>query len=355
LTIELTDVNSGDTAKTYVNSPLVVPARPAGVSLSDIEFTMVPKKGDETQGIPFPGTYFPPEADKLGFYAEAYGTVGRFGKDGPFLAVTEIEDFETKHVAGAFRHVQRMKADTVVPIGLEFGIDKLPSGNYLLALELRDRHDSLVARQEQFFQRYNAMTLDIQALKPGELGPNFTDAITDVDTLAEDLSSLRPIADDMERKIIDDQWKDPKPELMRQFLYTFWYNRSPQDPEGAWKTYYATVAYVNRKFGCRNMRGYQSDQGYVFLRYGAPNTVVDRANEVGVTPYMIWHYYRAGKYSDRRFVFIQQERSTTCWTLLTSDVPGEISNPNWLNQIAPGTADGGQQRAEVQNNYDSPR
>ncbi|MEO8733096.1 MAG: GWxTD domain-containing protein [Flavobacteriales bacterium] len=354
LTIELNDVNSGDTTKTYVNTPLVVPARPAGVSISDIEFVISSKEGDETTDVPFPGTYFPPETHKLGFYAEAYGTLDKFGKDGAFIAISEIEDFETKNVAGAFRHVQRMKADTVVPIGLEFGIDKLPSGNYLLALELRDRKDSLVARQEQFFQRYNAITYDISALKPGELVPNFTDAITNVDTLTEDLNCLRPIADEMERKIIDDQGKDPKPELMRQYLYTFWYNRSPQDPEGAWKKYLQTVVYVNKQFGCRNMRGYQSDQGYVFLRYGAPNTVVNRANEVGVTPYMIWHYYRAGKYSDRRFVFIQQERSTTCWTLLTSDMPSELNNPNWLDQIAPGTADGGQQRQEVQNNYDSP-
>ena len=355
LSIEMNDVNSGDTSKIYVNTPLVVPARPEGVSLSDIEFTIPSTAGDGTEDGPYPGTYFPPEVDKLAFYAEAYGTLGKFGKDGPFIAITEIEKFETRKVEGSFRHMQRMKADTVVPLGLEFPIDKLPSGNYLLAVELRDRNDSVVARQEQFFQRYNAMTYDIDALKPGELGPNFTDAITNVDTLAEDLSCLRPIASEMERKIIDDQWKDRKPDLMRQFLYTFWYNRSPQDPEAAWKKYQGVVAYVNKKFGCRNMRGYQSDQGYVFLRYGAPNTVVDRANEVGVTPYMIWHYYRAGKYSDRRFVFIQQERSTTCWTILTSDVPGEINNPNWLDQISPGSSDGGQQRDEIQNNYDSPR
>jgi len=355
LTIEMKDVNSGDTAKIYMNSPLVVPARPVGASLSDIEFTMASKVGNDTTEIPFPGTYFPPEANKLGFYAEAYGTVDQFGKDGAFIAIAEIENFETRKVEGAFRHMQRMKAGAVVPIGLEFGIDRLPSGNYLLALELHDRNDSVVARREQFFQRYNAITYDISALKPGELGPNFTDAITDPDTLAEDLSCLRPIASDMERKIIDDQWKERKPDVMRQYLYTFWYNRSPEDPEAAWKKYQGVVEYVNRKFGCRNMRGYQSDQGYVFLRYGAPNTVVDRANEVGVTPYMIWHYYRAGKYSDRRFVFTQQERSTTCWTILTSDVPGELNNPNWLDQIAPGSADGGQQREEVQNNYDSPR
>jgi len=70
---------------------------------------------------------------------------------------------------------------------------------------------------------------------------------------------------------------------------------------------------------------------------------------------MIWHYYRSGRYSDRRFVFYQPERSTTCWTLLTSDMPGEINNSRWLDQIVPGASDGGLKREEVMENYNNPR
>jgi GWxTD domain-containing protein len=354
LTVELDDANDPDTMKTYVHIPLLVPLRRA-VSLSDIEFTMKPERGADEQVIPFAGSYFPPETDRLGFYAEVYGTREYFGPDSPFIAVAQIEERETGQVTGTFRHVQHFKSDTVVPLGLEFGIGKLPSGNYLLVLEVRDRNDSLVARREQFFQRNNPVSYDPSILKPGELGPNFTDAFKDADTLAEHISSMRPIAEELERKIIDDRWKDKKLDLMRQFMYTFWYNRAPADPQGAWEKYRQAVIYVNKKFGCRNMRGYQSDQGYAYLRYGAPNTVVDRSNETGVTPYMIWHYYRAGKYSNRRFVFIQPERSTTCWTLLTSDIPGELNDPNWLDRIVPGVADGGLERQEVQSNYDDPR
>lgn len=353
LSVELRDANSADTAHLYINKPLVVPQVADGVHLSDIQLTQPIKDGQEV--VPFPGTFFPSGSDVLTFYAEAYGTPKRFGQDGAFLATAEIQGFEDHRVAANMRQVQRLKADTVVPVGMAFGIGKLPSGNYVLALELRDRNDSVVARRDQFFQRMNPMAYNPLDLAPGELGPNFTDAYTDADTLAEHLSSMRPIADDLERKMIDDRWKDRKPDLMRDFLYTFWYNRSPSDPEGAWKSYQQAVAYANEHFGCRNMRGYQSDQGVIFLKYGAPNSVVDRENETAVTPYMIWHYYRAGKYSDRRFVFIQQERSTTCWTLLTSDMPGEINNSRWLDMIAPGNVDNGLKRDEVLNNYKYPR
>lgn len=353
LSMELHDANSPDTARLYVLKPIVVPEPARSAQLSDIQFTRPGKQGQDAQ--PFPGTWFPQEADVLSFYAEAYGTPRRFGQDGSFLAVAEIRGYEDGQVTANLRQVQRLKAADVVPLGMAFPIHELPSGNYLLALELHDRNDSTVARREQFFQRLNPVVYDPSTLKPGELGPNFTDAYTDPDTLAEHLASLRPIADELERKMIDDRWKDKQQDLMRDFLYIFWYNRSPADPEGAWKRYQQAVNYANRMFGCRNMRGYQSDQGVTYLKYGAPNSVVDRSNETGVTPYMVWHYYKAGKYSDRRFVYTQPERSTTCWTLLTSDMPGELNNVNWLDEIAPGDADGGVKREEVMNNYRYPR
>lgn len=352
ITIELHDANLADTTKTYVQTPLVIPARGWDATLSDIMFTLPDRAGQPMH--PYPGTYFPKEVDKLAAYCEAYGTLDRFGKEGQFLAVTQVENYETGQVAGNFRHVQRSKSDTVVPLGVEFGIGKLPSGNYLLAVELRDRQDSLVQRRTQFFQRNNPISYDPARMLAGELGPNFTDAFTESDTLAEHLSSMRPIADELERKMIDDQVKNKNLEVMRQVMYTFWYNRSPGSPETAWEKYLQAVKYVNRQFGCRNMRGYQSDQGYVYLRYGAPNTVVNRSNETGVVPYMIWHYYRAGRYNDRRFVFYQPERSTTCWTLLTSDMPGELNDSHWLDRIVSGAADAGAARNEVLDNYNNP-
>lgn len=353
LSVELHDANLADTARTFVHVPLVIGDRQNKVSISDILFTM--PGAHNTTPVPFPGSYFPPATTKLGYYAEIYGTPRAFGLHGPFLSVVQIESYESGKVIGNFRFVQRLTADTVVQSSSFFGIEALPSGNYLLALEVRDRNDSLIARRAQFFQRNNPITYDPTDMVAGELGNNFTDAFTNQDSLAEYLNSMRPIADELERKMIDDRWKDRKPDLMRQLMYTFWYNRSPSDPKTAWERYNQAVIYANKKFGCRNMRGYQSDQGYIYLRYGAPNTVVDRANETTAVPYMIWHFYRAGKYTDRRFVFYQPERSTTCWTLLSSDMPGELNNSRWLDILVPGLADGGVKREEVMDNYKNPR
>ena len=115
---------------------------------------------------------------------------------------------------------------------------------------------------------------------------------------------------------------------MRRFFYSFWSNRSP-DPEAAWVAYRKEVVKVNKLFGCRVMKGYETDRGYVYLKYGPPNTMMDRFNEMDAYPYTIWHYYRAGKYTNRRFVFYQPDLVSNCLVLLHSEVPGEIQNPRW--------------------------
>ena len=162
-----------------------------------------------------------------------------------------------------------------------------------------------------------------------DLSNTFAGALTDRDTLAEHLLSMRPIADPLERKIIDDCWKDHDIDLMRRFFYSFWMNRGGADPEGAWNAYRAEVIKVNKLFGCRVQKGYQTDRGMVFLKYGAPNTMMDRLNEMDAYPYTIWHYYRAGRYTDRRFVFYLPDLVTNDYELLHSEVPGEVNNPRW--------------------------
>lgn len=364
LTVELRDLVLGDTARSTFHLPLLVAQRPDAVSFSDIEFTARPDRHAEQGTVPFAGTYYPPEVTKLGFYTEIYNAPRSLNGDSLFLVTCQIEDYDTRRVVGAFKHVQRAKAAPTVPVGMEFGIDKLPSGNYLLSVEARDRQGDLLGRQEQFFQRNNPLSYDVTQVGSADFGPSFVDQFTDPDTLAEHLHSLRPIATEMERKIIEDRWMDKDLRVMKNFMYTFWYNRNGYDPAGEWERYRKAVVRANQLFGCRNMRGYESDQGYVYLKYGEPNTVVDRSNETSTIPYLIWHYYRAGKYTDKRFVFWQPERSTTCWALLHSEVPGELKNPRWNQMLhqtdipwnsGGGTSVPGVSGQEVLDNYNNPR
>jgi GWxTD domain-containing protein len=221
----------------------------------------------------------------------------------------------------------------VEPVMAQFDISNLPSGNYLLAVEIRDRAGTLITRRDQMIRRNHKVEFnyDLQAMDQLDLSNTFAGALMDRDTLAEHINSMRPIADPLERKIIDDRRKDRDLELMRRFFYSFWANRST-DPEAAWKDYREQVIIVNKLFGCRVQKGYENDRGLIYLKYGAPNSMMDRLNEMDSYPYTIWHYYQAGRYRDKRFVFYQPALGSDCFELLHSEVPGELNNPRW-NQM----------------------
>jgi len=340
VTLEIRDLNSSDTTLTRYNVPLIVPALGSEIAISDILVAERFEKTSEGNSskfgytvVPLLTDYFPQEISRLNFYSEVYGADGVFGKDSLYLLTYQVETFETRKPYGQLKITNRVQAKPVEPVFAEFDISKLPSGNYLAAVEVFNRAGVLLAREEQFFQRNNTITLpyDLQALDELNVEDTFVGSYTDTDSLAEYIASFRPIADALERKIIDDRWKDRDRGLMQRFFYTFWANRS-NDPETAWRTYRSEVIKVNKIYGCRNMRGYQTDRGYVYLKYGPPNTQMDRLQELDAYPYTIWHYYRAGRYSNKRFIFYQPDLVSNCMELLHSEVPGELKNPRW-NQI----------------------
>ena len=340
LYVEVRDLNSTDTTATRYQAPLAVGSLGEGVQISDI---LLAERFDPAEGapggkygyiaVPLISDYYPSSITNLSFYLEVYGTDRYFGLDSMYLLSYQLENFENRAVHGSFRRVQRVRAKVVEPVIAEFDIADLPSGNYLLAVEVRDRKGDLVGRREQFIQRNNPkqFSYDLQSMEKVDISGSFVGAFTNVDSLVEHIRSLRPIADPLERKIIDDRWKDRDMDLMKRFFYSFWVNRSP-DPDLAWKEYREQVVKVNKLFSCRVLKGYETDRGYVYLKFGAPNSMMDRFNEMDAYPYSIWHYYRAGKYTNRRFVFYQASLANNCLELLHSEVPGEVANPRW-NQI----------------------
>lgn len=340
LLVEFRDLNSADTSVQRYRGPLIIAPPPAGVSISNILLAEriepalegeVAKYGYKV--VPLLSDYYPTTISSLDLYAEVYGTEEAFGADSLYLLTYQLESYEKKTVHGSFRKNIRARAKPVEPVMAQFDISNLASGNYVLAIEVRDRSGTLIARRDQMIRRNHKVEFnyDLQSMDQLDLSNTFAGALMDLDTLAEHINSMRPIADPLERKIIDDRRKDRDLELMRRFFYSFWSNRSA-DPEAAWKDYREQVVKVNKLFGCRVQKGYENDRGLIYLKYGAPNSMMDRLHEMDSYPYTIWHYYQAGRYRDKRFVFYQPALGSDCFELLHSEVPGELNNPRW-NQM----------------------
>ena len=69
----------------------------------------------------------------------------------------------------------------------------------------------------------------------------------------------------------------------RKFFYSFWYNHNNVEPQKAWEDYKIQVKRIDRLFGTKIRKGYQTDRGRVYLKYGAPNNLIDRPNEPSTT------------------------------------------------------------------------
>ena len=81
------------------------------------------------------------------------------------------------------------------------------------------------------------------------------------------------------------------------------------------------------------VRGSLTEMGNIYLRFGKPNTVVKRHHETEYYPYEIWHYHKAGRFNNKRFLFFAPHVVGECFELLHSDMLGERQNEDWLSQL----------------------
>ena len=312
------------------------------VSLSDIELiesfskangqTMLTKSGYDL--VPFVTDYFPPSVNKISFYMEVYNTGKVLGENEKYLVNYFIESHETGFALNSYRGFARQTAATVNVVLNEFNIEKLPSGNYNLIIEIRNRNNEKVAQKNLFFQRNNPdIKIELKDITSVITENSFAKNITDKDSLGEYIRSLRPISSDMELTFADNQLKGANLELMQKFFLSFWKDRNSQDPEGEWLKYKKEVIKADAEFGTRIREGYDTDRGSIYLRYGLPNTIASRPHPPLAYPYEIWHYYKIKGQSNVKFVFYNPDLVSNTYALLHSNAIGEIRDYRWLVKL----------------------
>ena len=281
--------------------------------------------------IPMVNNFYPSHYGKLSFYAELYGMQDYLGQGEKFLCAFSIRSFETDLQLKEYTSYQRMDVKEVIPILKEYDISRLPSGNYKLQIEARDKDNKLITANYLFFQRSNPnISFSSEELAAVYVENTFASRITGRDTLAELIRSLAPRATEMEKAFIYKQLETAELKTMQQFLYNFWDTRNPSDPEGAWMDYYELVAIVNAAYKTQIDKGYETDRGRVYLQYGPPNIISESYNEPSSYPYEIWQYYELpGGQRNKRFVFYTTDLITNNFKLLHSDAIGEIYNYKW--------------------------
>lgn len=341
MSITIKDGND-DLSPAYASSTKVKVSFPSGeLSFSNIQLiesytkstqpSIITKSGYDL--IPYPTNFFPSNLNKIVFYAELYGSNTKFVEDNRFLFNYFIESYETGVRLNDYNAFSRQTANDVNVILSKFNITDLPSGNYNLVVEVRNTKNELIHSQRSFFQRSNPnANLKIEDVKSLAIENTFVDQITNTDTLSYYIAATRPISNNLEIQFSDNQLEHADRLLMQQYLLNFWKTRDPMSPEAAFQEYMARVEKVNRLFGSRNMQGFQSDRGRVYLKYGAPHSAT-MYDDMTSNPYVIWHYYKLGAQTNVKFYFVSENSSVNYFRLVHSDAVGEISDPTWRSKV----------------------
>jgi GWxTD domain-containing protein len=346
LKIKIKDANNPDTAVIIKASQTVLINQPTADSaaVSNIELlesfgksaapSIFTKSGYDV--TPYVWRYYPENVNKLSFYAEGYNAKKKLGADSRFVFVYFIEGAETKEKLKDFHTFLKQKSEDVNPLLSQFDISQLPSGEYNLVVEMRNGTNDLLAERKLPFSRHAVLVkIKLDDISSVDTTGTFISKITNLDTLRDYIACMWPISSSLEREWQYNQIKNADSKLMQQYMYAFWVNRDPENPEKEWKRYRAAAVQIKKKFACGKIPGYMTDRGRVYLQYGQPSASQQVPSEPDSYPYEMWQYYKlrdpatGSIQSNKKFIFYNRELDGKCYELIHSDVRGELRDDRW--------------------------
>lgn len=339
LDLSIVDVNDTLNKLTYTGQ-VEVPKYKA-VSFSNIELLESVEKARKSNKfykngyslVPYVSDYYPSEISSFNFYTELYNNDTSLKYDNDILLKYYIEPFEnSKYKLGRYTKTLRRKATQINVVIGNFNITKLPSGNYYLVLECISRENKVLASKKMFFQRNNkAFDKQLGDVDSVKIEDTFIDNVTNIDTLNDYIKCLFPIMQSKQITHAINQLKTKNTVWMQKFFYSFWVEFSPYNVEGEWLKYKAQVDMVNKHFSTQIKRGYETDRGRIYLKYGAPNNIVKRDQPVDSYPYEMWHYHTTTRQGNVKLVFYNPNMISGDFELLYTNLYEESSDPNWKN------------------------
>lgn len=272
--------------------------------------------------IPRISTFYPSESSAIPVYFEVYNANQLSDS---ITVVQKLYNTETIRDITTYTSYNTFKNESVVPVFKLLQIDSLETGSYTLEYAIF-HHDSLLVSNTYEFDRVNKQTIVNTANIV--LDPNFQLSITD-DSVRFYLASLIPISGRAQTKSIVRALKSKNEENQRKMIQAFWSETDPINPYETWMKYKAQVYYVETLFKTNIRSGFETDRGRVYLKYGAPNRIMEREISSSEYPYEMWQYYTIGRFRNKKFIFYNPDLVNNNYVLLHSDMIGELKNPNW--------------------------
>jgi len=270
--------------------------------------------------VPYFSNFYPENIKFLTFMTEIYNT-DNIIQSNDFVIHTYISlHNKNKPLSLQYEKWEAAKKTDMYVLFQSFDIDSLPSGNYQLKIEVRDRKDTLHAYTSYFFQRSNPSVTNNSITRADSLP---------YDTLKLYLDYIYIIATPDEQLFIENISPDKYKEI-EDFFTAFWEKRDKENPQEAWYKYYNQVMRTNYNYSTLKLKGYKTDRGHYYLKYGPPYDIEYHHSSVNGPPFEIWTY---NTMSDGQvnvfFVFYNPDLVTNDFKLLHSTARGLFRNDKW--------------------------
>ncbi|MCI5082374.1 MAG: GWxTD domain-containing protein [Saprospiraceae bacterium] len=340
LIVAITDLNDQSNAKEY-NTEITIDFPEEGLIQSDIQLLSSFKKAETSGDFVKNGVYMEPLAynfynrhrSALSFYNELYGADTIVGSD--FLVSYRIDQLNNDESKTILIGHKRQKPLAVNPLLIQMDISELPSGNYSLVVEARDRNQKLLSQKSIFFQRSNPM-LNQESIELANvnLDEEFVSKLSPKQ-LEYSLRALTPKLPQADVSMVDYMMKKDSIDGMRLYLYSYWVKENPNNPEFAYKKYIEVANAIDKKFKSGFRYGFETDRGFIYMKYGQPDDIERRDVEPSSPPYEVWVYYDfpQTRQSNVKFIFYNPSLAPGDFQLLHSTAIGELSNPQWQLQL----------------------
>jgi GWxTD domain-containing protein len=351
--IEVLVRDANDSLNVFVDSDTLEIKREAVVSLSDIQLLKHFYKDSTEQQGPFfknglfletlPYQFVDKNISSLPYYLEIYGSqlTGKKAK----LTTAIVPAQGEQNAAVKVSHKWFITAP-IVPLVLNSNVADLPSGNYYLVLQLRNENDSLVATNRQYFIRSNPfLNFNQDSLSKQDVGEFFVSKLP-TDSLKYSIRAIAMQITNGDADLIQTIYNASNDSMMRNYLLSYWLGVSPNHPEFAYAEYMKVARAIDNMYNNGFGYGFESDRGWMFLKYGRPDDLTAVENDPSAPPYEIWTYYQFPRTRQQnvKFVFWNPSLAGNGHQLLHSSARGERNNPRWqvdlYSRQAPNELDG---------------
>lgn len=300
------------------------------------------------QQVPASTNFLDDTKKTLHYYAEIYGTDQVAKSNYPLVQKVSISKKQDDTQFGISTKTDTISPGKLVTVSGNMALNTLTSGNYYLNVSLENKTHAILASGNLFFQVMNLHPVEEKQETKKPKTPQIDTGMENITVVNLDktflakytinevmaiLKMLLPVSDAMQTQTINNFLKKPEDMYMRYYIYNYFKTLNPKDPGQAWKEYSEKIIEVNKRFSAHGTRGYETDRGFIFIRYGAPDDMITVENESGSLPYEVWLYNNLTQMNHKEItnaVFLFYRRNDlTDFKLLHSTVSGETQNPGW--------------------------